>query len=224
MLDRLRLLRYESPITLLAIILVTIFVIGGIIFGAYKIFFDGGALPTVGGNTEIEDVKETTITQDTVRVPSELEGVKFSEEELEAANAAMSDEGAYEGGFENTASPPKEELYMEGAAVDPYVQDSTAGQAVGVHGVKTEAQTKKEIQAAISSTPEESWLGRELTEKESEILKKIKSDPKNCYPEFNSVGNFNNTMQGYDFVFYTEFVMTVLMCGGDIKNYDCGIY
>lgn len=223
MLDRIKLLRYESPIVQLAAALITIFVIGGIVFGIYKIFFDGGELPTVGGNV-VEDVKETTITKDTVRVPDELEGVKFSDEELAAANASMTDEDAYEGGFENTSSPAKEDLYMEGAAEDPYVDESTAGEEVGVYGEKSESATKKMIKDKINDTPEETWLGRSLTDKEKEILEKIKADPKNCYPGFNSVENFNYTQQGYAFSFYSNFVTNVLMYGGDASDFGVNVY
>lgn len=219
MLDRLRLLRYESPITLLAIILVTIFVIGGIIFGAYKLFFDGGSLPTVGG-MESDKVE----VSDELRFPDELEGVKFTDEELREANAAMSDEGAYTGGFEDTSSPPESEIYMEDTK-DKYVEDTSAvAQGIGPNGGKSETETVKYIQKEMSRIPDDGWTGRPLDAEQKQILEKIKSDPKNCYPEFNSVNEFNYVKNGMDFAIYTNFVANVLMCYGDINNFDCSIY
>ena len=218
MLDRLRLLRYESPITLLAIILVTIFVIGGIIFGAYKLFFDGGSLPTVGG-MESDKVE----VSDELRFPDELEGVKFTDEELREANAAMSDEGAYTGGFEDTSSPPESEIYMEDTK-DKYVEDTSAvAQGIGPGGEMTEAQAIQYIQKEMNKIPDDGWTGIPLDAEQKQILAKIKADPKNCYPEFNSTGNFEYTKQGMSFTFYTLFVANVLMCYGDIDNYDPNI-
>lgn len=220
MLDRLRLLRYESPITLLAIILVTIFVIGGIIFGAYKLFFDGGALPTVGG----AEASDTVDVPDDLRFPGELEGVKFTDEELRAANAAMSDEGAYTGGFEDTSSPPESELYMEDTK-DKYVEDTSAvAQGIGPGGTMSEAEAVQYIQKEMAKIPDDKWYGRPLDAEQKQILVKIKADPRNCYPEFNSVENFEFTKQGASFIFYTDFVATVLMCYGDFNNFDCNIY
>ncbi len=225
MLYKLKILRYENPIMLLAIILVTIFLIGGIVFGIYKLVFDGRDLPTVGGNgAVVEDVKETTITKETVRVPQTLEGTKITPEMFEEANKTMTDEGAYEGSYDETIVPNKDDLYMEGAAVDPYVDESTAGKEVGVYGEKSQKETVKLIQKKISSTPENTWLGRALTDKEKDILSKIEADPKNCYPEFNSVENFQYTEQGYSFSFYSNFITNVLMYGGDASNFGVNIY
>ncbi len=226
LLDKIKLLRYESPIVLLALTLITIFIIGGLVFGTYKLFFEEKTLPTVGGNgTAVEDVKETTITKDTVKVPEKLDGVKITPEELKAANAAMSDEGAYEGGFENTASPPKEDLYMEGVTEDTYVKASDAARGIGVQGQKSEAEAMKEISSKISSVSSDRWLGRELSESEEAILQKIKADPKNCYPEFGTVQAFNYVKEGYGFeAVYSDLLATIIMCDGDINNYDCGIY
>lgn len=91
-------------------------------------------------------------------------------------------------------------------------------------GTMTEAQTIKYIQNYISSTSETKWLGRSLTSSEQQILAKIKADPKNCYPEFNSVENFTFTQQGASISFYANFITNVLMCGGDIDNYNDGQY
>ncbi len=91
-------------------------------------------------------------------------------------------------------------------------------------GVMTEAQTVTYIRNYINNNTESKWLGRELSSSERQILAKIAADPKNCYPEFNSVENFNFTQQGASVSFYSNFITNVLMCGGDIDNYNDGQY
>ncbi len=181
-------------------------------------------MPTVGGNVEHEDVKETTISQETVKTPNSNEGIHFTDEELREANAAMSDEGAYEGGFEDTSSPPESEIYMEDTK-DKYVEDpSAAAQGIGSNGAMTETQAIEYIQKEMNKIPDDKWIGAPLDDTQKKILEKIKADPKTCYPEFNSIENFTFTQNGSSFIFYTKFVSNVLMCGGDINNYDLNIY
>lgn len=91
-------------------------------------------------------------------------------------------------------------------------------------GVMTETQTVAKIQNYINSFSEQAWLGRPLTAKEKTILSNIKADPKNCYYDFNSVGNFNQVKNGGELDFYGEFIFTVLNNGGEIGNYDDGQY
>ena len=177
-------------------------------------------MPTVGG----AEASDTVDLPDELRFPDELEGVKFTDEELREANTAMSDEGAYTDGFEDTSSPPESEIYMEDTK-DKYVEDtSAAAQGIGPSGSMTEAQATQYIQNEMNKIPDDGWTGRQLDAEQKQILAKIKADPKNCYPEFNSTGNFEYRKQGMSFTFYTLFVANVLMCYGDINNYDCNIY
>ncbi len=91
-------------------------------------------------------------------------------------------------------------------------------------GAMTETQTVAKIQNYVNSFSEQAWLGRPLTAKEKTILSNIKADPKNCYYDFNSVGNFNQVKNGGELDFYGEFIFTVLNNGGEIGNYDDGQY
>ena len=91
-------------------------------------------------------------------------------------------------------------------------------------GVMTEAQTVTYIQNYLNSVSEDKLIGQPLDSLQKQLLAKIKADPKNCYPEFNSVENFNFTQNGSSIIFYTKFVSNVLMCGGDINNYDPGLW
>ena len=100
----------------------------------------------------------------------------------------------------------------------------TKGEAPTPGGVMTESQTITYIRESMNNIPDSGWTGRPLDSEQKRILEKIKADPKNCYPEFNSVEEFTFTQQGASFTFYTEFVATVLMCYGDINNYNDGQY
>ncbi|MDD2217729.1 MAG: S-layer homology domain-containing protein [Eubacteriales bacterium] len=90
--------------------------------------------------------------------------------------------------------------------------------------VRTEAETITYIRDCINSVGEDGFAGGNLDEVQKQVLENIKADPKNCYPEFNSVGNFEYTRQGCSITFYFWFMDNVLFCRGDIDNYDVGLY
>ena len=100
---------------------------------------------------------------------------------------------------------------------------SVKSEPPAIGGAMTESQTIQYIQNEMNKIPDDGWTGRQLDAEQKQILAKIKADPKNCYPEFNSAGNFEYTKQGMSFTFYTLFVANVLMCYGDIDNYDPNI-
>ncbi len=92
-------------------------------------------------------------------------------------------------------------------------------------GTMIEAQATVLIAAKINSVPSDRWLGRELTIREQVILNNIKTDPKNSYPEFGTVQAFNYVKEGYDFeAVYSDLIATIIMCDGDINNYNDGQY
>lgn len=91
-------------------------------------------------------------------------------------------------------------------------------------GVMTEAEARVYIRDYLNNLPEDKLIGQPLDSLQKQLLEQIKADPKNSFPEFNSVENFEFTRQGSSIVFYTKFVANVLMCGGDINNYDINIW
>ena len=85
-------------------------------------------------------------------------------------------------------------------------------------------QTRKLILSKVNKVADDQWLGRELSDVELSVLAKIKADPKNCYPEFDSIEYFNDVKGGADYYAgYSNFIMIVLMCNGDVRNYDAGV-
>lgn len=90
--------------------------------------------------------------------------------------------------------------------------------------VRSEAETIAYIRDCINSVGEDGFAGGNLDEVQKQILENIKADPKNCYPEFNSVGNFEYTRQGYSITFYFWFIDNVLFCRGDINNFKNNLY
>lgn len=91
-------------------------------------------------------------------------------------------------------------------------------------GVRTEAQTVQFILNAMASIPENGWTGKPLDAEQKQILANIKADPRNCYPAFNSVNEFEYVKTGTDFEIYGNFVTNVLTCYGDINNFDPNIF